>query len=431
MSRIWFVLNQGQVFGPFSTNEVEEQLQANTWNADCRIWWRGQQEWMSADQWRRELPQIVTGQQNKEEKTWYLAVYGDCIGPLSFSELIRQIKEQKNPKDLRVWSEFLDDWHSLFNIPDVMQALGIRERKTPRAHIQGTAEFKINNSQHTFDLATLGAGGFGIKYALFLKPGQIVPVTLHSSALAAPIFATAKVLYVSQDAVTGLQFQSIAAEAKALIVSFLKNKESKKKTAQKTQKKKETEVAPAEGAIALEEKKPEAELWYLNQNEKSLGPFTKEQLIQQIRRTTKPGGVKVWSQGMNEWTHLFQIDDLIRELGLSRREHSRVPIEAQVLIIRGKDHWSAAANLISPGGIGLINFAELNPGEIVKITLQSEFLPAPFTAQASVRYLDPQKNMGLRFEEISEESRKIIQAYVDKFVQQNTEDNFQFYRKAN
>lgn len=50
MSKIWFILHDGQVTGPFDPPEIESKISSLN---DTQIWGRGHGEWMTPIRWRQ------------------------------------------------------------------------------------------------------------------------------------------------------------------------------------------------------------------------------------------------------------------------------------------------------------------------------------------------------------------------------------------
>jgi Tfp pilus assembly protein PilZ len=175
-----------------------------------------------------------------------------------------------------------------------------------------------------------------------------------------------------------------------------------------------------ESIIASHNTSPEHPVWYIDMGEKPIGPLTHLELIENLSRTNNPSQIRLWAVGMKKWKSLFEVQDVLERLGISRREHERAPIMGTLTITRTNDSplcFSAKMASISVGGAGVSDVFDLRNGDDVLMVLKSREIPSLLHISGEVVYAAKNGNAGIKFRHVSEETWSLIHSYVKKFYE--------------
>ena len=161
----------------------------------------------------------------------------------------------------------------------------------------------------------------------------------------------------------------------------------------------------------------EPQNWFINYGGRSLGPMAQTDLIRYLRTVdpTEFDSVLLWSMGMDDWAKVFEFPPIADELGISRRAHPRVPLNAEVTLTVDGVEQIAHALTISVGGIVVVGFTNLEKGKVVKLSIKNSNLGVNITASAVVKYLIKAEEAGLQFQNLHLEMQARIIDYVRKF----------------
>lgn len=156
-------------------------------------------------------------------------------------------------------------------------------------------------------------------------------------------------------------------------------------------------------------------LWTLNVSGQELKPMTHHQMMDFLKSRTDLADILIWTEGYSDWKEIYQIHKIMDELGVSRRQHPRVPIMGSLLCEGATGSFEARVLSISEGGIGVTDTPPIRIGEKFKTLLKSSNLFAPIHATAEVVYLGDDGYAGLKFIGLHSESKSAIIEYVKKF----------------
>jgi hypothetical protein len=173
-----------------------------------------------------------------------------------------------------------------------------------------------------------------------------------------------------------------------------------------------------EQIIKLENEKSLSPVWYVESGHAAVGPMTQDEMIENLKSLTNLSRVRLWTTGLAKWTNVFEMHDIMDQMGLSRRENERAPLMGTVAICRiGEEAQPvlARAASISVGGIGLNEAVFLQKGEQVNLLVKSAEFTAPLRIHAIVVYVTAKGYAGLRFENPHPETQSLIFDYVKKF----------------
>jgi hypothetical protein len=157
--------------------------------------------------------------------------------------------------------------------------------------------------------------------------------------------------------------------------------------------------------------------WKMKVNGKELSPMNLEELIEQLKEYSDMSPVRLWTEGFEDWKEVFQVPKIMTELGVSRRQHPRVPIMGTLKCEGSSGVLNVKVISISEGGLGVTEARGLQLGEKIRGTLTSPNLFVPITANLETVYLGGDGYAGLRFLGVPPEAKSAIIEYVKKFQQ--------------
>lgn len=230
----WFImsLNDEQVSGPFLKDELVEMYKKQLIAEDIKIWGRSLSTWLNFENWQNHV-KSSNGSKNRSkaaEPVWYFAHKGDSFGPMTYNELIIDLKNNmSNIGQIHLWTVGMQNWAPVFDFFNVTNELGINQRQHPRADIKGTATVQINDDQKTHfitKLTSISQGGVGLKEAFGLKSGDLIHIDITADGIHHKIKATAQVRYVTNSGYAGIKFENISAENASSIVQYIKDQNS-------------------------------------------------------------------------------------------------------------------------------------------------------------------------------------------------------------
>ncbi|MCB0393524.1 MAG: DUF4339 domain-containing protein, partial [Bdellovibrionales bacterium] len=98
-------------------------------------------------------------------------------------------------------------------------------------------------------------------------------------------------------------------------------------------------------------RKPQDVNWYAEQSGEQYGPMSHNEIVQFLKRRNTLDRIHLWREGMDRWTSLFEIEDMVEELGLQRRKMPRAPIVGSVKIKNGSKQFITEICELSAGGV--------------------------------------------------------------------------------
>jgi hypothetical protein len=153
--------------------------------------------------------------------------------------------------------------------------------------------------------------------------------------------------------------------------------------------------------------------WHYALNGDSKGPFTRIELVNEMKTLRNKGEILIWTKGMKSWVDLYEFHDLLDEIGLNRREHPRAPIEGAVIVRFNDKTYVGQLKTISPGGFGAIQLnSQLAIGQQITVDIKSDQLNTPITVKANVQYGSDNGYYGFKFLGINMEAKAIIMEYI-------------------
>lgn len=159
--------------------------------------------------------------------------------------------------------------------------------------------------------------------------------------------------------------------------------------------------------------------WRIRIGEQEMRPMLYNEMIEYLKPQADLSQILIWTEGYNEWKEVYQIHKLMDDLGVSRRQHPRVPIMGQAELEGTSGSFSARALSISEGGMGVTEAPPVRIGDKYKVSLKSPNLFAPLHALAEVVFAGHDGYVGLKFQGLPSESKSAIIEYVRKFTETN------------
>lgn len=224
MERVWFVCIEKVVHGPLDVASLEALVQEEAPQSPVLVWWRGQSDWVSIDQWRNNLPQIVNEMRVPvERRRYHLDLMGERLGPLSVSEIKLRLQSVRDLDSVRVWNGELRRWFSVYEIEPLCEAMGLTRRVHLRVPLSGSCTIQKDQSRLALPVVSVSAGGLGLKVDPTFDMKGLVQIELQSPALFLPIKTRAEIAYKKEDGTLGLKFQTLSSENQAALVEYIKN----------------------------------------------------------------------------------------------------------------------------------------------------------------------------------------------------------------
>jgi hypothetical protein len=149
------------------------------------------------------------------------------------------------------------------------------------------------------------------------------------------------------------------------------------------------------------------ELWHYAHNGKSHGPYSKSQLVEELKNVAGLGEVMIWTKGMKEWAALFEFHDLLSAIGVNKRQFPRAELTGRAVIKVGENTLIGQLVTVSEGGCGIVVDQALAPGQAFTLELQSPSFRDPIHAKAECRYVS-EGLAGVRFTHLSSEAKGAI-----------------------
>lgn len=218
--KMWFLLNDGQVSGPFEAAEIEAQLpQAQ----NPLIWGRHQTEWTAPDKWRKALQNQVNASPAAKDHAphWRGRVEGKEWPPMTYEQLLKQLKALSDFSAVDIKNDSFAGWREIYSVQRLVEDLGISRRSHPRVPIMGSLECEGKNGRFTARAISISEGGLGINETRDLSIGERFRATLTSPNLFVTISATCEVVYIGNDGYAGLKFIGLPMEAKSSIIEYV------------------------------------------------------------------------------------------------------------------------------------------------------------------------------------------------------------------
>jgi hypothetical protein len=158
-------------------------------------------------------------------------------------------------------------------------------------------------------------------------------------------------------------------------------------------------------------------LWKIRIAGQELKPMNHDQMIDFLRTQKDLSEIQIWTEGYTDWKEIYQIHKIMDELGVSRRQHPRVPIMGTLTCEGATGNITARILSVSEGGLGITDAPDVKIGEKFKTILKSPNLYAPIHSTVEVVYVGADGYAGMKFISLHPESKSTIIEYVKKFTE--------------
>ncbi len=157
-------------------------------------------------------------------------------------------------------------------------------------------------------------------------------------------------------------------------------------------------------------------MWKIRVAGQELRPMNHDQMIDFLRTQKDYSEIQIWTEGYTDWKDIYQIHKIMDELGVSRRQHPRVPIMGSLTCEGATGNLTARVLSVSEGGLGVTDAPQMKIGEKFKTILKSPNLYTPIHSTVEVVYIGGDGYAGMKFVSLHPESKSAIIEYVRKFT---------------
>jgi hypothetical protein len=155
--------------------------------------------------------------------------------------------------------------------------------------------------------------------------------------------------------------------------------------------------------------------WKYRADNQEFGPMSYNQMIGALREMPDHNAVKVWNDSQQEWQDVYSNQKVTDELGLTRRNHPRVPIMGNLQIESAEGTKTIKVISISEGGCGVSGANDIIIGQKFKGVLTSPNLFVKINCNCEVVYVGSEGFAGIRFVNLPIEGKGAIIEYINKF----------------
>lgn len=219
----WFLLQLGQVQGPYTVEETQELIEKAENQKELLVWGRGLAEWLSPFEWKLSLTQggsAVSEVVAIEQPVWRYRDPVQEFGPYTYTELIEQLKKRTDFGGVYLIGEGFDEWRDIFSVQKVISELGITRRTHARVPIMGILRFTSKEAP-ALRVVSISEGGLGVTEVIDLKISEKFNGVLSSPHLFQEVDCTCEVVYLGAEGYAGLRFISMTSEAQAAVIEYV------------------------------------------------------------------------------------------------------------------------------------------------------------------------------------------------------------------
>lgn len=210
--RIWFANNGANVIGPFTSTELIQHSKSFT---GTMVWGPGLTAWISFLEWK-EKP-------NLDLARAYFLDHERHI-PRTLNEIIDLITPSTHLQLVRFWLPVAGRSVSLFEVPEVCNAMGLPLRQQVRSKIEGTLILQKEGVRVSIPTETISANGVGARIGNNITFSGEVLISLRSEQLSGIEPTEATVLYNHNGSI-GLRFNQLEPKSKNRIIEFVNSRQ--------------------------------------------------------------------------------------------------------------------------------------------------------------------------------------------------------------
>lgn len=223
----WFVFQKNSILGPFSTDEVKTQISGGKITEDSFIWWKGEKDWVSIDNWQKDYPAIIKKLEAHFKVDWKIRDENHETPFMSFDDCLQHLKLLPLKNTIYICKQTndgIDRWESIFSNTVFLNALEMTRRKHPRVPIVATAKVSKRESKFSYlvKVNTIGQGGMGVAgLGKNFPTGTTVELRLESPSLASAVIAEGRILYITKEGMSGIEFTVMNSESEACLIEYI------------------------------------------------------------------------------------------------------------------------------------------------------------------------------------------------------------------
>ena len=140
------------------------------------------------------------------------------------------------------------------------------------------------------------------------------------------------------------------------------------------------------------------------------------ELVQSLKQLGEMADAQVCRDDDETWREVFQVNELVDLLGITRRAHPRVPIMGTLEMELPTGVATARVISISEGGIGITDVKGVSLGQKFKAQIKSPNLFVAIHCTCEIVYLGQDGYAGIKFHNLNSEYHGAIIEYVKKFA---------------
>lgn len=162
------------------------------------------------------------------------------------------------------------------------------------------------------------------------------------------------------------------------------------------------------------------EEWHYSINGQTHGPVSRLELIHELKKLKTPGETLLWTAGMVSWAPVYELAEILTEVGVSRRAHPRAEILGKATFkLENQSPFDADMVVISEGGFAVALNEGIKPGSVVAVEIHAPALREVLHAKAECRYCSNGLT-GFRFTHLGVEYKSNVIQYVKSYISQST-----------
>lgn len=159
-------------------------------------------------------------------------------------------------------------------------------------------------------------------------------------------------------------------------------------------------------------------IWNIRIHDKTLSNLSFNELLEKLKTIQNYTHVSVRQNESSEWENIYARQEILTELGMSRRKFLRAPLMGSAKVVKDGSRFSYIVKTatLGQGGMGLIGQGtNLSVNSTVNIKVESTDLSAPLNLSGTVLYMLKSGFIGVKFANANAESQTIIMDYLRKF----------------
>lgn len=157
-------------------------------------------------------------------------------------------------------------------------------------------------------------------------------------------------------------------------------------------------------------------LWRVRIHGEEKTPLRYTELVPYLKKFNDLSSVDVFPEAGDSWKEVYAIPRLVEELGISRRNHPRVPIMGTLTYEVPQGEATCRVISISEGGLGINDAQGMQIGQQFQGSLTSPNLYVTVMTQFEVVYVGGDGYAGLRFVDLPDEYKSSVIEYINKFA---------------